>query len=161
MARLQKEKLDPWEDDEDAGLSPSELGRRQHKLETAIRDVWVVNDAWEMEQHRQDFSEWNIESDEPLKVGPINNRRPKKVIEVKEEEPEDKPDEKVLKILRDDHSDSSDLYSNIITTPLMNESLAKKSSMVSKFQERKSDQGKKKTKLGIRIIEEGAKCVSL
>jgi hypothetical protein len=43
----------------------------------------------------------------------------------------------------------------------MNESLAKKSSMVSKFQERKSDQGKKKTKLGIRIIEEGAKCVSL
>ena len=55
-------------------------------MEQAIRDVFVVNDAWESAQANQDFSNWCIDSYEVTKVGPVNNARPKEKKEGEDEE---------------------------------------------------------------------------
>ena len=107
-----------------------------HLMEQKIRDVFVVNDAWDSSMANQDFSDWHIDGFEATKVGPVNNARPKKEAIQEEEidyvDPYDFDMDPILMSSGDNHmSDSSNIYqssmmtSSMLNTPLMNDKLAR------------------------------------
>ena len=105
-------------------------------MEQAIRDEFVVNDAWESAQAHQDFSDWHIDSYEVTKVGPVNNARPKAIEEIEEEmdivDPYDFDMDPIQHSSGENNmSDSSNHFSSsmmgtsMLNTPLMNDKLAR------------------------------------